>query len=130
MEKMHNWDNDVESKFIDTEGTYTFKITKYESKETPNGNECHTYTCTAEDGGLINLSLYLVEKAMWKYKMFVKACGLKAEGMVNLDELPNQLVGKSFVGEVKRQPDKLNIVTGLPEPSKYFEIAKFYAVEG
>lgn len=130
MEKIFNWDDFSESSYINEEGRYGLKITGFESKETANGNACHVYKCQSKDGGQISVNLYLVEKAMWKYKAFVKACGLSVEGQGNLDELPKALVGKKFTGEVKRQPDKLNIETGLPEQSKYFEVVKFYPFEG
>ena len=130
MEKIQNWDDVVETSYISEEGVYTLKVIKHDSKDTANGNECHVYTCQTKDGDQINVNLYLVEKALWKYKAFVKACGLEAKGTVNFDELPKSLVGRKFKGEVKRQPDKLNVETGLPEPSKYFEVVKFYPVEG
>lgn len=130
MEKIFNWDDYKESSYISTEGRYTLKIVKYDTKETANNNTCHVYTCETKEGEQINVNLYLVEKAMWKYKAFVKACGLTAEGQGNLDELPKSLIGRKFVGEVKRQPDRINVETGLPEQSKYFEVAKFYPVEG
>lgn len=128
MEKIQNWDEILETSYINGEGTYTLKIMKFDNKTTANGNECHSYTCQTKDGEQITVNLYLVEKAMWKYKQFVKACGLEARGSVNLDELPKSLIGRKFVGEVKRCPDKMNIETGLMEPSKYFEVVKYFPV--
>lgn len=123
-----NWDEIEESKYIDTEGSYTLKIVKFESKETANGNECHVYTCETQDKEKINVNLYVVDKALWKYKNFIKACGLEAKGEINWDNLTKSLIGKKFIGEVRRQPDKPNVVTGEMEQSKYFEVAKFYHV--
>ena len=127
--KIYNWDDIQETQYINEEGNYTLKIMSYEEKETANGNECHVYECQTKEGETIRVSLYLSEKALWKYKAFVKACGLPATGSVNFSELPKSLVGRKFIGEVKRQQPKMNVETGLMEESKYFEVAKFYPVE-
>ena len=60
----------------------------------------------------------------------MKACGLPGTGVVNLETLPQTLVGKKFIGEVQKQPDRLNVLTGMKEESKDYEVAKFYPVEG
>lgn len=130
MEKIQNWDDVVETSYINEEGRYTLKITKFETKQTANGNECHVYLCENKEKEQIKVNLYLVDKALWKYKAFVKALGMEAKGQVNFEELPKSLIGRKFIGEVKRQPDTINVETGLSEPSKYFEVAKFYPVEG
>jgi hypothetical protein len=129
MTRIINWDDVTESSFINEEGKYTLKVVEHKRTTTANGNECDVYTCQTKDGEKINVSLYLVDKAMWKYKKFAKACGLSVSGSTDLDELPKAFVGKKFVGLVKRQPDKLNVETGAPEKSKYFEVAEFYPVE-
>lgn len=130
MGNIKNWDDIVETSYIDEEGRYTLKIVSFDKKTTANGNDCHVFTCQNKEGAQINVNLYLVDKALWKYKAFVKALGLPTNGNVDLDDLPKTLIGRKFIGEVKRQPDKINVETGLPEPSKYFEVAKFYPVEG
>lgn len=136
MENIKNWDDIVESSYISEEGRYTLKIVEIAKNEdgeitqtSANGKEFHKYICQTKEGDKISISLYLIDNALWKYKAFVKACGLPVTGMVNFNELPKSLIGRKFVGEVKRQPDKINVETGLPEPSKYFEVAKFYPVE-
>lgn len=129
MGRIVNWDDVTETSFISEEGKYTLKIVEHKRTTTANGNECDVYSCQTKDGEKINVSLYLVDKAMWKYKRFAKACGLNVSGSTDLDELPKTFIGKKFVGLVKRQPDKLNVETGLPEKSKYFEVAEFYPVE-
>ena len=123
-----NLDEIKESSYIDKPGKYTLTIKSYKADVSQNGKEFHKYECESEDGGKINLTLYLIENAMWKYKAFMKACGLPATGVVNLDTLPNVLVGKKFVGDVQKQPAKINVLTGMPEESKYFEVSKFYPV--
>lgn len=125
-----NLDDIKELSYIDKSGRYTLTIKNHEEGESQNNTEYHKYTCENEDGAQITVTLYLVEKAMWKYKNFIKACGLAGTGTVNLDTLPQTLVGKKFIGEVQKQPDRVDIVTGEKVESKYYEVAKFYPIEG
>ena len=136
MDNIKNWDDIVESSYISEEGKYTLKIVEVVKDEngnttltSANGKEYHKYVCQTKEGEKISVSLYLVDNALWKYKAFVKACGLPTTGMVDFNMLPQMLLGRKFIGEVKRQPDKINVETGLPEQSKYFDVAKFYTVE-
>lgn len=133
MDKIFNWDDIKETEYISQEGRYGLKIIGIAKDEegnitqtSANGKEFHKYICETKDGEQITLSLYLAENALWKYKAFAKACGLPVTGVVNFDELPKSLLGRKFVGEVKRQAPKLNVTTGVVEPSKYFNIEKFY----
>lgn len=131
MDKQNfNLDDIKESSYIDKAGKYTLTITGYKSDVSQNGKEFHKFECESEDGGKINITLYLIENAMWKYKAFIKACGLPGTGVVNLDTLPQTLVGKKFVGDVQKQPNRTDIVTGEVVESKYYEVSKFYPVEG
>lgn len=135
--KNYNWDDIQETEYINEEGKYTLKIVDIAkdedgniTQETANGKEFHKYICETKDKERINVTLYLVEKALWKYKSFVKALGLEAKGNVNFDELPKSLVGRKFIGEVKRCAPKMNVETGEMEESKYFEVTKYYPIEG
>ena len=132
MDKQNfNLDEVKESSYINKEGKYTLTIKNFTIGESQtNHTEYHKYECESVDGEKISVTLYLVENAMWKYKAFIKACGLPGTGTVNLDILPNTLVGKKFVGEIKKQADKIDIATGNKVESKYYEVAKFYPVEG
>lgn len=132
MDKQNfNLDDVKESSYINKEGNYTLTIKNFTVGESQtNHTEYHKYECESADGEKISVTLYLVENAMWKYKAFMKACGLPGTGVVNLNTLPQTLVGKRFVGEVKKQPDRIDIVTGSKVESKYYEVSKFYPVEG
>lgn len=130
MSYIVNWNDVVESSYIDVEGKYTLKIVEHETKDTANGNVCDVFTCQTKDGGKISVNMYRTEKSLWKYKKFLQALKVSTEGSCDLDAIAKSVVGKKFEGDVKRCPDKLNIVTGQPEPSKYFEVVKFYPVEG
>lgn len=126
----YNLDDIKESNYINTAGRHTLKIMSVKTDVSQNGKEYHKYECENVDGEKISVTLYLVENAMWKYKNFIKACGLPGTGVVNFNELPKTLIGKKFVGEVQKQADKLDVATGLKVESKYYEVAKFYPVEG
>lgn len=137
MEKIFNWDDISETQYIGEEGEYTLKVIdvcKDENgdvtQQTANGSEFHKYVCETKDKERINVTFYLTEKALWKYKNFVKAVGLKTEGNVDLNALPNAVVGRKFVGLVKRCAPKMNVETGVMEESKYFEVTKYFPVEG
>lgn len=132
MDKQNfNLDEVKESSYINKEGKYTLTVKTFTSGESQaNHTEYHKFECESADGEKISVTLYLVENAMWKYKAFVKACGLPGTGVVNLDTVSNSLVGRKFIGEVKKQPDRVDIVTGEKTESKYFEVAKFFPVEG
>lgn len=130
-----NLDDIQEQSYLETEGQHTLKIIKVAEDEdgnttqvTANGNEFHKYVCETQNHEKIYVTLYILEKAMWKYKAFLSALGLDTKGLVFDSDTfdPESLVGKFFIGEVKRCPDKLNIETGLKEQSKYFEVVKFY----
>ena len=130
--KNFNWDEieTKDNKYIDEAGKYVLKVVDFNASVTPNGNECHNYTCENREGQQIRVDLYLVDKAMWKYKAFASVCGIETKGNVDLDELPKQIIGKKFLAEVDRKPDRINIETGMTEQSKYFEVKRFYPVEG
>lgn len=125
-----NLDDIKELSYINAPGKHTLTIKSFEDGVSQNQTEYHKYTCENADGEQINVTLYLVEKAMWKYKNFIKACGHTGTGSVNLETLPQTLIGKKFIGEVQKQPDRVDIVTGEKVESKYYEVAKFYPIEG
>lgn len=124
-----NWDDVSETEYINEEGKYTLKVVSFEEKELQSGKVCHVYTCENKEKQKINVNLYLVEKAMFRYKQFVKALGLDAKGSVNLDTLPNTLIGRKFIGDIKKQPDRVDAVSGEIVPGKYMEVRNFLPVE-
>lgn len=134
-----NLDDVKEQSYIEKEGNYTLKITGVATDTDGNttqlsankGTEFHKYICETKDGERIYVTQYITANSMWKYKAFLSACGINVKGFVmDTDEFdPETLVGKKFVGEVRRCPAKINVVTGEKEESKYYEVAKFMPVE-
>lgn len=126
MEDLFNLDDIQDNQYITEEGTYTLKVVDFAVETTTNkGTKVHKFICKSEDGQQITVNLYLTEKSMWKYKLFLKALGHSGEGVVDLSKIGNACVGKSFIGTVKRPAPRVNIVTGETEESKYLEVVKF-----
>ena len=133
-----NLDDVKEQSYIDDEGRYTLTVVDVAkdadgniTQITSTGTEFHKYVCETEDGRRINNSLYMSEKAMWRYKNYLVALGIDVKGMVLDSETfdPRTLIGRKFEADVVRCQPKLNAETGEYEESKYFEISKFYPVE-
>lgn len=136
MGTIKNWDDIQETQYINSEGRYTLKVIEAlkgqdgnYTQSTANGKEFHKYLCATKEGEQIQLTLWLSDSAMWRYKKFVSACGVEAKGNFDLDTLPSIMVGKKFVADVRKQPAKEDIVTGEIKESKYYEIATFNKLE-
>lgn len=120
-----NWEDIKESSFLQQEGSFTFTVKSVDASQLSyEGNPKHVYTCETEDGASINLQLSLSDKALWKYKQFANACGLDtSQGQVDFDALPNVLLGKKFVGVVKKsEPQKT--ITGEVSDKVYYNITE------
>lgn len=122
-----NWDDVVEKQYINSEGTYSFKVKGFKTGESTNTKTKFVeFECVTKDKEEMKVSFWLTDKAMFRYKLFVKACGLSTSGEVDLDELPKMLVGKKFNGVVEyKTVEKLNASTGVMEEKEYLEIVKF-----
>lgn len=131
-----NLDDVKEQSYIDAEGRYTLTIVDVAkdtdgnvTQMTTGDTPFHKYVCETDDGARINNSLYMSAKAMWRYKQFLSALNLDVKGMIIDTETfdPRKLIGKKFEADVVRCQPKLNEY-GEYEPSKYFEIDKFYKI--
>lgn len=126
MSNIINLDEISTGGYINEEGVYTLTVKSFEKQTTTNkGTEVHKFVCESEDGERITVNLYVTEKSMWKYKLFLKALGHPGEGTIDLDTIGNACIGKRFIGTVKKEAPRLNIVTGEMEEGKYFEVVKF-----
>lgn len=131
-----NWDDVQEEIYITEEGNYTFKIIELLEdvmgntiQVNPNGKEYHEYKCRTKDGATIKIKMYLSDKALFMYKKLLRACGIDAKGDMELDNIPNLVLGKKFIGIVKRNPDTIDVATGQSVPSKFFNISDFLPVQ-
>lgn len=127
MATIINWDSVEEksSNYINEAGNYTLKLMSCEVGETANNNPKHTYLCKTQDGKEIKATFVITEKALFRYKMFVKALGLSTSGSIDIEALPKLVIGKKFDAFIDRQKPSIDLVTGQEVESKYFEIKKF-----
>lgn len=123
---MLNLDNIKDSDYISEEGTYTLVIDGVDISTTLNDNVCHNFHCHDEETGLkISCPFYFTEKALFRYKKFIKMFDSTLCGDIDEDTVSNSLIGKTFIADVKRKKPRVNIVTGDTEESKFFEIVSF-----
>lgn len=115
-------------KFLSNEGDYTFTITSYEKGESSKkGTPYHRFHCVTVDGETTRFDLFITDKAMWRYKALLKAVGAPTDRVMNIDELPEKLVGKEFVGVVKEESyNVIDALTGdITETKSIFKIVDF-----
>lgn len=134
MTNIVNFDDVKETKYIEDEGNYLVKVIKFEAKDSKAGNPMHVYTLATQDGAQIRLFLSLSEKAMFKYKAFVRAVKNIPEGeklgAIDLDTFSQQALNKKLMIDVVIESVKrMNIETGTEEYIDLTNIAKTYAVE-
>lgn len=128
---IHNFDEiqELESNYINEEGEYVLKVVDYKIVDTASGNVCHSYICETKDGKRTQANLYVTPKALWKYKLFLKALDLPHTGNIDVSTLPEKIKGLKFKGYVaKDEPkEKFNVATGKKEivESKYFQVERF-----
>ena len=130
-----NWDEVQEQNYITQEGDYTFKIVELLEgamgntvQVNTNGKEYHEYQCQTKDGATMKMKLYLSTKALFKYKKLLSVCGIDAKGDMEIEHIPSLLIGKKFIGVVKRNADTIDVATGLPVQGKYLNITDFKPV--
>jgi len=128
---IYNFDEikEMENNYIDKEGNYELKVVDYKVIDTTNGNICHSYKCETKEGQTTQANLYVTPKALWKYKLFLKALGLEYKGNIDVSKLPEKIKGLKFKGFVTRGRPKTttDVATGetITEESKYFEVERF-----
>ena len=120
-----NFDEIGLSSYIDEAGEYNLKIMSYETGTTQNGTGYHRYSCEDKNKKKIKVTLYLSEKSLFRYKLFLKALGLDPKGEIDIDAIPEKVIGKIFKCYIDKREPKLNILTNEMEESKYYEVIKF-----
>ena len=108
------------------EGVHTAKITKIEETTFQGGNSGFkvTFEITAGVGkGCRVIENYpLVDTAMWKLKAFFEACGLKANGRIQVDM--DKLIGKTVEITVNHEEYNGSLRARIQEVNKYNVKAK------
>lgn len=126
MGNIYNWDEINEKTYINREGEYTVKVANYESKISESGNQMDVYTLETKDNASIKIFMPIVESALWKYKKFVKACGLETTGQVDFDTLNKSLMGRKLKIVVKKEI-RVNSVTG--EEKEVCNVSDYKVIE-
>lgn len=127
-----NFNDIVESSYIDDEGQQVLKLVTYEDiVSSVQGLPGHRYQCERADGARIKLDFYYTNNiGLIKYKQLLKALKFTETQLqaINIETLPEQIIGKKFLATIKRQKPRetLDVTTGdkIIEESRYFEIVK------
>lgn len=109
------------------EGTYPAKVAKIEEVTFQGGNEGFKIsfegTTGLAKGARVIENFPLVQTAMWKLKMFLEACGLKADGRISVDM--DKLIGKTvevtviheeYEGSTRARLQSVNKLVAKAEP--------------
>lgn len=98
----------VESRVLIDEGVYAVKVKSAEETKTQNGDDMIKVTVQIINGEYKGETLIdyfpITEKALWKLKQFLEACGKKAEGKMSIDTA--KLKGMSCKIDVKHEEYK------------------------
>lgn len=90
MGKQYNVDfSNVESYALIDEGVYPVKLLKAEDGKSQNGDDMIQCTFQVLKGEFKGQKLFdnfpIIDKALWKLKQMLEACGKKADGKVKID---------------------------------------------
>lgn len=111
---------------ISEAGYYKLNIAAYETGTSEmKGTPFIRFKCNTDDGKTINITFYMSEKALWRFKKFMKNLGYEMVGKLDPEELAATAIGKSFIGTVKRCAPSIDPATGEEIESKYFEVTDF-----
>lgn len=123
-----NFDGVVSTNYIAVGGTYVLTIKSVEFGTSSIGTPFHRFTCANSDDEIVRYTLYITEKSLWKYKQFMELFGFKLKGNVDVEQVSNTAVGKTFVGELDtKTTTKMEMnEDGIPEERevKFLEIVK------
>ena len=107
-----NFNEIKENTYIDTEGEQILKLVSYEDVvSSVKGLPGHRYQCENSNGEKIKLDFYYTnEIGLIKYKQLLKALKFTETQLqaINIDTLPEQILGKKFLAFIRRQKSKRN----------------------
>lgn len=123
-----NFDGVVSTNYIAVGGVHVLTIKSVEFGTSSSGTPFHRFTCANSDDEIIKYTLYITDKSLWKYKQFMELFGFKLKGNVDVEQMSNAAVGKTFVGELDtKTTTKMEMnEDGIPEERevKFLEIVK------
>ena len=94
--------------FLNKEGSYVFKITSYELKDSKNGSLMAVFEVESKTAGKATIYHSLSPKARWSYNNLIKACLQLTPAEIKDFEFDYEtdgqtLVGKFFIGDVTQE---------------------------
>ena len=114
-----------DKKYLKEDGEYEVTITGYDKGTTSNGTSYLMFECKTDNDEYISTSLYLSDKAMWKFKKFLMALGHPGVGNIEVEEAAKQCLNRRFV-VVCSHRDSVDPVTNEKIRSKYLEVVDFF----
>ena len=112
---------------IMADGYYVLKISGYETGTSEmKGTPYIRFKCVTESNESINVTFYMSEKALWRFKKFIMALGHPGTGTVNPLQIANQCIGRSLK-IVCNHPETIDPVTNQKVAGKYLEVKDFMA---
>lgn len=113
-----------DKKYLKEDGEYVVTVSGYEKGTTSNGTPYLKFECKTDNEEYISTSLYLSEKAMWKFKKFLLALGHPGVGGIEVEDAAKQCLNRRFV-VVCSHRDTVDPVTNEKTQSKYLEVVDF-----
>lgn len=111
---------------ITADGYYVLKISGYETGASEmKGTPYIRFKCVTESNESINVTFYMSEKALWRFKKFMVTLDYEMNDILDPEELAKTAVGKKFIGTVRRCAPSIDPATGEEVESKYFEVTDF-----
>lgn len=112
--------------YLKDDGQYEVTVVDYAKGTADNtGTPYIKFECKTDKDEYISLSLYLTDKAFWKFKKFLTALGHPGTGNIDVYEAANQCKGRRLVVDCAHR-ETINPITMQKEVGKYLEVVNFF----
>lgn len=112
-------------KYLKDDGEYIVTINSYEKGVSSNTATPYLkFECKTDSDEFISLSLYLTDKAFWRFKKFVMALGHPGTGNVDPYEIATQCVGKKLKISCAHK-ETVDPITNEKKVGEYLEVINF-----
>ena len=116
---------DEGGKYISPGTGIEVRVTNIESFVSKKGNDTKDYELTDALGRTINVYLSMTDNALWKFKSFVCACGLKPDDVEKFD-VDNQKHHNALVG----RKIMIDVVKERRDGKEYSVVERWYSCAG
>ena len=114
-----------DKKYLKEDGEYVVTVVGYEKGVTSNGTQYIKFECKTDNDEYISTSLYLTDKALWKFKKFLMALGHPGVGGIDSEEAAKQCLNRKMIVNCSHR-ETVDPVTNEKIASKYLEVVDFY----